>query len=216
VTVDPLPVVGVDAFAVMNALGLLAFAVAGSLKGAEADLDLFGVAVLGVVTALGGGTLRDVLVGRVPAALQATADVGVALVGVGLAVTLVVVSEDLRGHPALVVSDALGLAAFAATGALVGVEAGLSPFGVVVLATLTGVGGGSLADLLLTRVPVVLREDFYATPAALGGAGFWAATTVGTPVGGTLLGTAAFVFAVRALAVRRDWHLPRPSTNQIG
>jgi uncharacterized membrane protein YeiH len=203
VTVDPLPVVGVDAFAVMNALGLLAFAVAGSLKGAEADLDLFGVAVLGVVTALGGGTLRDVLVGRVPASLQATADVGV-----GLAVALVVVSEDRRGHPALVVSDALGLAAFAATGALVGVEAGLSPFGVVVLATLTGVGGGSLADLLLTRVPVVLREDFYATPAVVGGVLFWSAAAAGVDPDALVLPSALVVFLVRALALRFEWELP--------
>ncbi|MFD1511874.1 trimeric intracellular cation channel family protein [Halomarina rubra] len=198
----------VEAFTVMNAVGLLAFAVAGSLKGAEADLDLFGVAVLGVLTALGGGTLRDVLVGRVPASLQSTADVGVALVGVALAVAFVVGSEDVRGHPALVVSDAVGLAAFAATGALVGVDAGLSPFGVVVLATLTGVGGGSLADLLLTRVPVVLREDFYATPAALGGVGYWSATAAGVTADEALLGTAALVFAVRVLAVRGDWRLP--------
>ncbi|MWG35452.1 trimeric intracellular cation channel family protein [Halomarina oriensis] len=198
----------VDAFTVMNALGLLAFAAAGALKGAEADLDLFGVVVLGVLTALGGGTLRDVLVGRVPAALRSTADVTVAFVGVALAVAFVVLSEDVRGHPALVVSDAVGLAAFAATGALVGVEAGLSPFGVVVLATLTGVGGGSLADLLLTRVPVVLREDFYATPAAVGGAGFWAATVGGATSEQALLGTAVAVFAVRMLAVRGDWRLP--------
>jgi len=202
----------VDAFTLMNGLGLLAFAVAGALKGAEADLDLFGVAVLGVLTALGGGTLRDVLVGRVPASLQSTADVSVAFVGVALAVAFVVLSEDVRGHPALVVSDAVGLAAFAATGALVGVDAGLSPFGVVVLATLTGVGGGSLADLLLTRVPVVLREDFYATPAALGGAGFWAAAELGVPSEGALFGTAALVFAVRVLAVHGDWRLPTLST----
>ncbi len=202
----------VSAFDAMNALGLLAFATAGSLKGAEADLDLFGVSVLGVLTALGGGTLRDVLVGRVPASLQSTTDVSVALVGVALAVAFVVSRGDVRDHPALVGSDAVGLAAFAATGAQVGVEAGLSAFGVVVLATLTGVGGGSLADLLLTRVPLVLREDFYATPAALGGVGYWVATALGVPAGVALLGTALLVFAVRALAVARDWGLPTLST----
>ncbi|WP_254537290.1 trimeric intracellular cation channel family protein [Halomarina litorea] len=203
----------VSAFDLMNALGLLAFAAAGALKGAEADLDLFGVGVLGVVTALGGGTLRDVLVGRVPGSLQSTTDVSVAFLGVALAVAFVVRRGDVRDHPALVGSDAVGLAAFAATGAQVGVEAGLSPFGVVVLATLTGVGGGSLADLLLTRVPVVLREDFYATPAVLGGVGFWAATRLGVPSGGALLGTAVLVFVVRVLAVARDWGLPTLSTD---
>jgi uncharacterized membrane protein YeiH len=196
-------------FTAMNVVGLVAFATVGGLKGADADLDLFGVAVLGVLTALGGGTLRDVLVGRVPLALQSTGDVSVALVGVVLAVLLSrTVEGRVRDHPVLQLPDAIGLAAFAATGALVGLDAGISPFGVVVLATLTGVGGGSIADLLLSRVPVVLHEDFYATPALLGGAGFWAAVTVGADTGAAALGCAAAVFLLRIAALRYDWHLP--------
>jgi uncharacterized membrane protein YeiH len=72
----------VGAFDAMNTIGLVAFAVVGALKGADADLDLFGVGVLGMATALGGGILRDVLAGRVPVALRTTADVSVALVGI--------------------------------------------------------------------------------------------------------------------------------------
>ncbi|KTG09687.1 hypothetical protein AUR64_08575 [Haloprofundus marisrubri] len=200
----------VDAFSVMNLVGLVAFAVVGALKAADADLDLFGVAVLGILTALGGGTMRDVLVGRTPASLQSVADVSVAFVGVGLAVALSsLVSGRLRDHPAIQLPDAIGLAAFAATGALVGAEAGLSPYGVVVLATLTAVGGGSLADLLLTRVPVVLREDFYATPALLGGVVFWALVRGGLSADFAAVACAVFVLVVRLVALRRDWSLPR-------
>ncbi|MFC6836531.1 trimeric intracellular cation channel family protein [Halomarina ordinaria] len=200
---------GADAFGLMNAVGLLAFAAAGALKGADADLDLFGVAVLGTSTALGGGIVRDVLVGRVPLALRNTTDVSLVLVGVALAVALsTALGGRVRDHPALVVSDAVGLAAFAATGALVGVEVDISGFGVVVLAALTGVGGGSIADLLLGRVPVVLREDFYATPAVVGGAGVWVATELGVRAGSAGLGCAALVFALRLVALRRDWRLP--------
>ena len=198
-----------DPFAVANVVGLLAFAVAGALKGADADLDLFGVVVLGVLTALGGGMLRDVLVGRIPAALSGSGDVTVAFVGVALAVVLTTrVDRRLRGHPAFLLSDAIGLAAFAATGALVGSAAGVSAFGVVVLATLTGVGGGSLADLLLTRVPAVLREDFYATPAAVGGVVFVLgdALGLGAPVPSVTCFGAAL--GLRVLALRYDWHLP--------
>jgi uncharacterized membrane protein YeiH len=199
----------VDAFAVMNAVGLVAFAIVGSLKAADADLDVFGVAVLGVLTALGGGVTRDVLVGRVPVALRSTTDVGVVLFGVALAVSLRRWrSRRLRDHSVLLLADAVGLAAFAATGALVGADAGLSAFGVVTLAALTGVGGGSLSDVLLGRVPVVLREDFYATPAVVGGVVFWAAVRLGVAPGGVVLPCAGLVFVLRVLALRYEWELP--------
>lgn len=204
----PVPDVSV-VFELLNGIGLVAFAIVGSLKGVDAELDLFGVAVLGVLTALGGGILRDALVGRVPVALTSTTDVAVVLVGVALAV---VAARRLAGplltNPVLLVADAFGLAAFAATGALVGTEAGVSTFGVVVLATLTGVGGGILSDVLLGRVPVVLREDFYATPALLGGALFPVAVSAGAEFGTASLLVAGVVFAVRLLALRYDWRLP--------
>ena len=92
----------VDAFDAMNTVGLLAFALAGSLKGADADLDLFGIAVLGMLTALGGGILRDTLVGRVPVALRTMGDVSVALVGVALALVLAwALGGRLRNHAAV-------------------------------------------------------------------------------------------------------------------
>ena len=201
-----------DAIAAMNLIGLLAFAVAGSLKGADADLDPFGVATLGVLTALGGGTIRDVLVGRVPAALRSTGDVLVVLAGVGVGLLVAWALSGgtgrVRDRPAFLVADAVGLAAFAASGAAVGADAGLSAFGIVVTATLTGVGGGSLSDLLLARVPVVLREDFYATPALLGGVAYVVAAAVGVRGATTTLGVAVGVFGLRLVAVRRGWSLP--------
>ena len=162
-----------DAFALMNVIGLLAFAIVGSLKSAKADLDPFGVVVLGILTPLGGDTLRDTLVGQVPLALRAMTDVLVVLFGVALALVIIRWLGNVRDHPIVSIPDAVGLVAFAATGASVGYEVGLTPFGIVVLAALTAVGGGSLCDLLLARVPVVLREDFYATPAVIGGVAFW-------------------------------------------
>ncbi|GAA0192277.1 TRIC cation channel family protein [Halobacterium noricense] len=205
-------VTAVAAVTAMNLVGLLAFAVAGSLKGADAELDPFGVATLGVLTALGGGTVRDVLVGRVPAALRSTGDVLVVLAGVGVGLLVAWALSGgagrVRDHPAFLVADAVGLAAFAASGAAVGAEAGLSAFGVVVTATLTGVGGGSLSDLLLARVPVVLREDFYATPALCGGVAYVVAGAVGVRGATATLGVALGVFVLRVLAVRRGWSLP--------
>ncbi|MGB9986479.1 trimeric intracellular cation channel family protein [Salarchaeum japonicum] len=199
-----------NVFDVMNAVGLVAFAIVGSLKASDADLDLLGIAVLGFLTALGGGITRDVLVGRTPAAFSGSGDVAWAFVGVLLAIGLAVVVDErgLLDSPALVVPDAVGLAAFAATGALVGVDAGVSPFGVVVLATLTGVGGGTISDVLLDRVPFVLTEDFYASCALIGGALFVLAADAGVGQRTAALACAGVVFALRIVAVHREWRLP--------
>jgi uncharacterized membrane protein YeiH len=200
----------VTPFDVMNAVGLVAFGTVGSLKAVDAEFDVLGVAVLGVLTALGGGATRDVLVGRVPAVLQSTTDVGFAFAGVALAVVLArQVGTGLLDHPAVVVPDAVGLAAFAASGALVGVDAGVSPFGVVVLGTITGVGGGLVSDVLLQRVPFVLAEDFYATCAVTGSTALW--LVVELAGAGPALGAAAgagSTLALRLLAIRFDWRLP--------
>ncbi|WP_225741158.1 trimeric intracellular cation channel family protein [Halorussus halophilus] len=198
-----------DSFAVMNVVGLLAFAVVGSLRAIDAEFDLLGVAVLGVMTALGGGVTRDLLVDSVPVALRSTTDVSVALLGVAVAVALGHFGvADRTDHSLVLLPDAVGLAAFATTGALVATSAGLSPFGVVVLATVTGVGGGLVSDLLLQNVPFVLVEDFYATCAILGGVVFWLATTVGIGRRPSALVCAAVVFVLRLLAIRYEWELP--------
>lgn len=197
------------AFAMMNAVGLVAFAAVGALKGSDAGLDLFGIAVLGFLTALGGGTVRDLLVGRVPTSLQSNREVLIAAAGIVLAVALARrVDGDLMESRAVLLPDAIGLAAFAATGAAVGIEANLSPFGVVVTATLTGVGGGSLSDLLLAGVPGVLREDFYATPAVVGGAVAPPAVVAGLPLGTTTLLAAGVVLGLRLAALWYGWRLP--------
>ena len=143
---------GLDAFGVMNVVGLLAFAVVGSLRAIDADLDLLGVGVLGIMTALGGGITRDLLVNSVPVALQSTTDVSVALAGVAVGIGLSRLGDDLTDHSLVLLPDAVGLSAFVTTGALVATDAGLLAFGVVVLATVTGVGGELVSDVLLQRV----------------------------------------------------------------
>lgn len=201
----PLP----SPFAAANAVGLAAFALVGALKAVDADLDLLGVAVAGVATALGGGITRDALVGRTPVALTSETDVVIALGGV-LVATLVGYTgrRDLSASAIVTVPDAVGLAAFAATGALVGADAGLTAFGVVTLATLTGVGGSVIRDVLLQEVPFVLHEDFYATCAILGGVVFVAVEAAGLSPGRSAAVCAAVVFGVRLLALRQEWKLP--------
>ncbi|MFW5917214.1 MAG: trimeric intracellular cation channel family protein [Halorubrum sp.] len=192
----------------MNTVGLIAFALVGSTKAIREDFDLFGIAVVGLAMAFAGGATRDVLVSRTPLALQSPIEIGLGLVGVGLAIALQVVLASPDTHPITVVSDAIGLAAFATAGAIVATEAGVSAFGVVAIATINAVGGGAFADILLDRAPFVLFEDFYATCAVLGGLTYLAAGAVGL-AGGTAAGLcAAVTVVVRLAAVNYGWELP--------
>jgi uncharacterized membrane protein YeiH len=203
------PVPSVSAFDVLNWLGLLAFALAGALDGADEGLDVLGVAVLGVVTALGGGITRDLLVNRTPVALTATADVVVVVLGVLVAAFLVRNGRSIStASPTVQFPDAVGLSAFAATGAIVAWDAGLSAFGVLVCAMLTGTGGGAIRDLLVGRTPGILVEDFYATCALAGATVFWVLRTAGAPRPVGVAACVGVALVLRVLAIRYDWHLP--------
>ena len=197
-----------DPFAAMNTVGLVAFALVGSTKAIREEFDLFGVAVVGLAMAFAGGVTRDLLVNRVPLALQSPAEIGLGLVGVGLAVGLNAAIQSPDTHPFTLVADAVGLAAFATTGAIVATDAGVSAFGVVAVATINAVGGGAFADILLDRAPFILFDDFYASCAVLGGSAYWAFAALGG-LGGVAAGACAAVTAgTRLVAVAYGWRLP--------
>jgi uncharacterized membrane protein YeiH len=188
--------------------GTLVFALEGALIAIRADLDLLGVVVVAFVAGLGGGIIRDVLIGATPPA--AIRDWRYPLLTVGGSV-LAILTAPLLGHaPAvpLIALDAAGLALFAVAGLQKTLVRGVGPVGAVLMGTLTAVGGGIVRDMLLARVPVILRTDFYATAAIIGcvvilvvrrlGASMQVASVVG--------GLACFV--ARMAGALNGWHLP--------
>jgi len=197
-----------DPFAVMNTTGLIAFALVGSTKAIREGFDLFGITVVGLATAFAGGVTRDLLVNRVPLALQSPFEIGLGLFGVGLAVVLNVGLRTPDEHSITIVSDAVGLAAFATTGAIVGAGVGVSAIGIVAIAAINAVGGGAVADVLLDRSPFILFDDFYASCAVLGGFAYWLVGRVGVIDGAAAAACAAVVLATRLVAVTRDWDMP--------
>jgi len=201
-----LPVV--DPFVLMNTIGLVAFALVGSAKAIRADFDLFGIVVVGLATAFAGGVTRDLLVNRVPLVFQSPTEISLGLLGAGLAVALSVGLQAPDEHGITVVSDAIGLAAFATTGAIVATGAGFSAFGVVAIATINAVGGGAVADILLDRAPFILFDDFYASCAVLGGGAYWLVDSLGGVDGGAAVACAAVTVSVRVVAVTRGWYVP--------
>jgi uncharacterized membrane protein YeiH len=197
-----------DPFAVMNTIGLVAFALVGSSKAIREEFDIFGILIVGLAMAFAGGVTRDLLVTRVPLALQSPIEITLGLVGVSLAIALSVVLSAPDTHPVTVVADAIGLAAFATTGAIVATEAGVSAFGIVAVAAINAVGGGAVADILLDRAPFILFEDFYASCAVLGGTTYWVVGTLGGAESTAAVVCAVVTVVTRLVAVAFDWHLP--------
>ncbi|MFB6206201.1 MAG: trimeric intracellular cation channel family protein [Haloglomus sp.] len=201
-----------DPFAVMNTIGLVAFALVGSSKAIREEFDLLGIAIVGLAMAFVGGATRDLLVTRVPLALQSPLEIGLGLLGVGLAIALSAVLTAPETHPVTLVADAIGLGAFATTGAIVATGAGVSVFGIVAIATINAVGGGAFADILLDRSPFILFEDFYASCAVLGGSAYWLAGAVGAAGKTAAVVCAVVTVVTRLAAVTYGWKLPTMQT----
>ncbi len=194
---------------VLDLVGTFVFALAGATAGVRRRLDLFGVLVLSLVTATAGGVARDLLIGAVPpAALKDWRYFAAAMLAGVVTFLWYPTIERLRTPVRMF--DAAGLALFAVAGAAKSLAFGLHPLMAALLGMLTGIGGGMLRDMLLAEVPAVLRADLYAV-AALGGAGIVViGAQLAWPPALAALAGALFCFLLRMLAIRYDWHLPRP------
>lgn len=191
---------------VLDLLGVFVFALSGALVGVQRRLDVFGVLVLGVVAALGGGVARDLLIGVPPAALRDDRYLLAAVVG---GVVVFFGSRHVeRLSGAVRLFDAAGLGLFVAAGTSKALDAGLGAVPAVAVGCLTGIGGGVVRDVLVADVPLVLRREVYAVPALMGAAVVCAADGAGAPAGPSTAVAATLVFAVRMLGVWRDWHAP--------
>ncbi len=191
----------------LDLAGTAVFAVSGAAVGVKHRLDIFGICVLAVVAGVGGGLVRDVLIGAVPpAALAGWVYVTVALVA-GL-ITFWLHPGIGRLRAPILIFDAAGLALFAVSGTEKALSFGLHPVVAASLGMLTGIGGGMLRDVLVSEIPTVLRSDLYAL-AALAGA---SVVVVGhlLPLSATTitLAGAALCFVIRLEAIRRGWNLP--------
>lgn len=194
----------------LDLLGVFVFALSGGLTAVRKGFDALALLVLAVAAGLGGGIVRDVLIGAVP-------PVGIAdwrllaAAGAAALVTFFASHRVERIERAVVVLDAAGLGLFAVAGTLKALQLGTTPLTAVIVGVLTGVGGGIVRDLLAGDVPRVLASgEWYATPALLGAAVYaaaWSADVV-TPL--VTWGCVVAVAGLRVLAVRRDWQVPAP------
>ncbi len=153
---------------IIHIIGTAAFTVSGYLVGFRKRLDVLGVIIVSLLTAIGGGMLRDVLIGRIPQVFLHSSALTVIFLTLMLAWLLRLHRRQRQSLRAIFISaDAIGLAAFSITGAQVGLGLGLNLFGVLTLGFVTAVGGGIVRDTLVNDVPLILRRDFYGSIALL-------------------------------------------------
>jgi uncharacterized membrane protein YeiH len=194
---------------VLDLVGIFVFGITGALVGVRKKLDVFGIQVLAMVTGLGGGFLRDVLIGATPpAALQDWRYLVVPVLA-GL-LTFFLHPRIGRLERMVNIFDAAGLALFCVTGAVKASSYGLSPLPAALLGTISGIGGGVIRDILSGRVPVVLRSEIYATPALLGAGIVVVAAALDYEELWVPVTAAVICFLIRLIAIRRGWNAPLP------
>ncbi|WP_020664633.1 trimeric intracellular cation channel family protein [Amycolatopsis benzoatilytica] len=188
-------------------LGLVAFAASGALAAVRARLDVFGVVVVGLTTALGGGIMRDVLLGiHPPTTLRNWPYLAVC------AVTALVVfafhPQVARLRHAVLLADAVGLGVFATAGTTVAINAGTAGYAACLIGMTSGIGGGAVRDLLLREIPLVLRKEIYAMAALTGAVCVWIGHDLHLPAGVVTTFSAVVVVAIRVLTLWRHWNAP--------
>ncbi|RED26266.1 putative membrane protein YeiH [Flavobacterium cutihirudinis] len=194
-------------FHLLDIIGTMAFAMSGALTAMHKKLDPFGVFIIAFVTAVGGGTLRDTLIGRTPVGWMLDIQyVYVIILGFFLAILFRKKFDKLR--TSLFLFDTIGLGVFTLIGLEKGIMIGLHPVICVALGTMTACFGGVLRDILCNEIPTIFRREIYATICIFGGIVFFALKRLNLEDDILYLLTSLVIISVRLLAVKYKWYLP--------
>ncbi|APS39480.1 MULTISPECIES: trimeric intracellular cation channel family protein [Salegentibacter] len=158
-------------FNILDILGTIAFAISGALAAMDRRLDLFGIFIIGFVTAIGGGTLRDTLIGNTPVTWMENT-IYIYLIGVVTILAIIFRNKINYLKKSLFLFDTIGLGVFTITGVEIGIRNGLDPIICIALGTMTGTFGGAIRDILCNEIPVIFRKEIYATACIMGGLAF--------------------------------------------
>ena len=196
----------------LDLTGTFLFAVEGALAGVNGHLDFFGLMVLSFATALGGGVVRDLLLGATPP--QSLRDWRYATTAFLGGASVFFFHRFVLEFPAsaLIIFDAAGLSLFAVAGTEKAMNYRMSPFIAALLGTITGVGGGVIRDIFLAQVPLILRSDIYATAALAGSIVMLVFCKFGVSRARAAFVGAVACFLLRVVSIWRHWNLPKVMT----
>lgn len=195
-------------FLLLDFLGTIAFATSGALTAMHKKLDIFGIFIVGFVTAIGGGTLRDVLTGNTPVIWM---EQTFYIYTIGVTVILAIIFRRYLSHlrRSLFLFDTIGLGVFTIIGVEAGVQSGLDPIVSIAIGAMTGTFGGVIRDILCNEIPVIFRKEIYATACIVGGLVFVLMHSLGANSDVIYLTTSSIVILIRLVVVR--YHISLPS-----
>ena len=202
---------------IVGFLGIIAFAVSGAMVAIKKRVDLVGVIFLAVVTATGGGIMRDIFLDRLPP--TSFLDTGYITIAALTALLVYALAKNNKAYyqknthvidTVTNIFDALGLGTFVVMGSQSAIDAGFvgNGFFVVFMGVLTGIGGGFMRDIMVQEIPVILRKHFYALAAAAGSLTFYLLYIQTIPYGISVLLSVLVTFSLRMLATHYKWNLP--------
>ncbi|RKR06472.1 putative membrane protein YeiH [Maribacter vaceletii] len=191
----------------IDILGTIAFAISGVLIAMEKKLDLFGVFIIGFVTAVGGGTLRDLLIGNVPVTWIKEPVYMVTIAGTVI-VAILFVNKLKYIRKSLFLFDTIGIGFYTLIGIEKGLSAELTPIMCIALGTITASFGGVIRDILCNEIPVVFRKEIYATVCILGGAIYFLLLLTPLKADYAFVVSIISIISLRILAVKYKISLP--------
>lgn len=193
---------------IIEILGTIAFAISGSFAAMQRRLDPFGVLIIAFVTSIGGGTVRDMLLGDTPVKWMRDVNYCLLILVVSL-LTIFFKSYIKKFKITLFLFDSLGLGLFTVLGIQKGIAFGLSPGVCIALGTITGCFGGIIRDTLLNTIPLIFRKEIYATACIIGGLLYFALLEFNLKVDVAKILVIVFIFVLRIVVVRYKLALPK-------
>ena len=191
----------------LDLFGTAVFAITGAVQGIRHHLDVFGVTVLACCVGVGGGMVRDCIIGCTPVAALTHQHYIVICIAVGL-ISYATARFWIRKRNIIKICDAIGLGVFTALGAEKGFAQDLGFTGIILCGTFTAIGGGIIRDLLTGKIPVVLKSDFYATASIIGGGVYCLLLPFKYPFAINFALVSLLVCSIRLLAIRYNIQLP--------
>ena len=194
-------------FHLLDIIGTIAFAMSGALTAISKKLDPFGVFIIAFVTAVGGGTLRDVMIGRTPVGWMQDLEY-VYVIALAFLLSILFRRKFDKLRTSLFLFDTIGLGVFTLIGLEKGINIGLHPIICIALGTMTACFGGVIRDILCNEIPVIFRKEIYATICILGGIVFFMLKKLHLNEDILYLSTSAVIISIRLMAVKYKWYLP--------
>lgn len=191
---------------IIEFLGTFAFAISGVRLASTRNFDLFGAFTIGFITAIGGGTLRDLFIGVTP--FWVTNPVYLWATLLALLFVMLFRNRIVKLKYTFFLFDSIGLGLFVVVGTEKTLALGFAPWAAVIMGTITGSFGGMLRDVLITEIPLIFRKEVYALACVIGAIFFTIAYALNMNIVLNELITAGIVILIRILAVKYHWHLP--------